>query len=110
MLLAAPPGVLGDLPPGVVVKSQRRGQADVVVAFFTELRRYQGRVDALGKAIYPVGALWIAWPKKASGVATDISHHGVREAALPLGLVDNKVCAIDETWTGLRFVWRVERR
>ncbi len=54
--------------------------------------------------------LWIAWPKRSSGVPTDITDHVVREVALPLGLVDNKVCAIDETWTGLRLVLRTELR
>ncbi len=60
--------------------------------------------------IFPDGGLWIAWPKRASGVETDLSDEAVREVALPLGLVDNKVCAIDETWSGLRVVWRRERR
>ena len=54
--------------------------------------------------------LWIAWPKRASGLATDITEDVVREVALPRGLVDNKVCAIDDTWSGLRVVWRRERR
>ena len=59
--------------------------------------------------IFPAGGLWVAWPKRASGVATTVNENVVREIALPLGLVDNKVCAIDETWTGLRVVWRRER-
>jgi hypothetical protein len=60
--------------------------------------------------IFPAGGLWVAWPKRASGRATTMNEHVVRDVALPLGLVDNKVCAIDDTWTGLRVVWRVERR
>ena len=60
--------------------------------------------------IFPAGGLWIAWPKKASGVSTDLSDHAVRAAALPRGLVDNKVCALDETWSALRLVWRREKR
>ena len=59
---------------------------------------------------FPAGGLWVAWPKGASGVETDISEDVVRGGALPLDLVDNKVCAIDETWSGLRLVWRRERR
>jgi hypothetical protein len=110
LLLGAPAGVLTDLPPSVTVKTQPRGKADVVVAFFTERKDLEGRVDALGKVIFPNGGLWVAWPKKSSGVTTDITDHVVRDATLPLGLVDNKVCAIDETWSGLRLVWRVERR
>jgi hypothetical protein len=92
------------------VKTQLRGKADVVVAFFTGRKELEGRVDALGQVVFPNGGLWIAWPKKSSGVTTDITDHVVREVALPRGLVDNKVCAIDETWSGLRLVWRVERR
>jgi hypothetical protein len=62
------------------------------------------------KMIFPDGGLWVAWPKRSSGVATDVTDHVVRALALERGLVDNKVCAIDETWTGLRLVWRRERR
>jgi hypothetical protein len=60
--------------------------------------------------VFPSGGLWVAWPKRASGVQTDMHEGVVREVALPLGLVDNKVCAIDETWSGLRVVWRREHR
>jgi hypothetical protein len=56
------------------------------------------------------GGLWVAWPKRASGVATDMTEDVVREVALPAGMVDNKVCAIDETWSGLRVVLRLELR
>jgi hypothetical protein len=109
-LVGAPAGLLDDLPAGVTVKRQARGKADVVVAFFTEQRDIERRIDALGRMIFPAGGLWVAWPKKASGVATTMNENVVRAVALPLGLVDNKVCAIDETWSGLRVVWRRERR
>ena len=109
-LVGAPAGVLDNLPTGVTVKRQARGKADVVVAFFTEHRDFERRIDALGRMIFPAGGLWVAWPKKASGVATTMNENVVRAVALPLGLVDNKVCAIDETWSGLRVVWRRERR
>jgi hypothetical protein len=69
----------------------------VVIAFFTSLRALEQRVERLGAMIFPAGGLWIAWPKKASGVATDPSDNAVRSVALPLGLVDNKVWALDET-------------
>jgi hypothetical protein len=62
------------------------------------------------ESIFPAGAIWIAWPKRTSGVETDVTEDVVREVALPLGLVDNKVCAIDDTWSGLRLVWRREHR
>jgi hypothetical protein len=109
-LLAAPPGVIDGLPPGVTVKRQARGKADVVVAFFTERRDFERRIDALGRMIFPSGGLWVAWPKRSSGLETSMGEDVVRAVALPLGLVDNKVCAIDETWSGLRVVWRRERR
>jgi hypothetical protein len=109
-LVGAPPGVINGLPPDVTVKRQCRGPADVVVAFFTERRDFERRIDALGRMIFPSGGLWVAWPKRSSGRTTTMDEHVVREVALPLGLVDNKVCAIDETWSGLRVVWRRERR
>jgi hypothetical protein len=109
-LIGAPPGVVDDLPAAVVVKRQARGPADVVVAFFTERRVFERRIDALARMVFPSGGLWVAWPKQSSGVETSMSESVVREVALPRGLVDNKVCAIDETWTGLRVVWRRERR
>jgi hypothetical protein len=109
-LVDVPPGVLTSLPAGVTVKRQARGHADVVVAFFTAHRILARRVQSLGAMIFPDGGLWIAWPKKTSGVPTDVSDEVIREVVLPLGLVDNKVCAIDDTWSGLRVVWRRELR
>lgn len=85
-------------------------QAQVVVLFVTERASLEHRIDDLGRAIFPDCSLWIAWPKRASGIATDMTEDVVREVALPLGLVDNKVCALDATWSGLRLVWRRERR
>src|ERR1700722_11824028 len=102
VLLHPPPNLIDELPPGVTVKHQARGRADVVVAFFTQRARLERRVGVLATMIFPAGSLWIGWPKRAGGVQTDVSDDAVREIALPLGLVDNKVCAIDDTWTGLR--------
>ena len=110
VLIDAPPGVIEGLPLGVSIKRQARGTADVVVAFFTRRKVFEGRIVSLSKMIFPAGGLWVAWPKRASGVETDMHEGVLREVALPLGLVDNKVCAIDETWTGMRVVWRRERR
>ena len=109
-LIGEPSGVLTSLPSGVTVKRQARGKADVVVAFFTERREFERRIDALGRMIFPAGGLWVAWPKRSSGRVTTMDENVVRGVALPLGLVDNKVCAIDDTWSGLRVVWRRERR
>jgi hypothetical protein len=108
-LRGAPPGfeaTLGELPEGARIKRRAAAPADVVIAFFEARARLAEACDRLGEAIYPDGALWIAWPKRASGVDTDVTEDVVREVALPLGLVDNKVCAIDDTWSGLRLVHR----
>ncbi len=109
-LIGAPDNMLTELPSGVRVKRRARGPADVVVAFFVRRVELERRVDALGAMVFPAGGLWIAWPKRSSGMETDITDHVAREVALPIGLVDNKVCAVDGSWTGLRFVWRLERR
>ncbi len=111
--IVADPGhaleLISPLPDGVTI-SKRLRRAEVVVAFFTRRAELERRIDSLGRAVYPDGGCWIAWPKRASGVATDMTEDVVRDVALPLGLVDNKVCAIDETWSGLRLVWRRARR
>jgi hypothetical protein len=109
-LLAAPSAWAIDLPPDVTVTHRAGGHVDVAVAFFSRAAALEERLDALGAMIFPAGGLWIAWPKKASGVATDLGDHAVRAAALPRGLVDNKVCALDATWSALRLVWRRENR
>jgi hypothetical protein len=102
---------LGPLPESVQVSTSARGDDfDVIVFFVTRRRELARRFEALSKHIHMAGGLWIAWPKRASGVATDITEDGVREIALDIGLVDNKVCAIDETWSGLRCVHRLEDR
>lgn len=95
---------------GVDALHALRGTFDVLV-FFTKSRSgFEKRLPALRKAMEPAAGLWIAFPKKASGVATDMTDHVIREVALPTGLVDNKVCAIDLTWTGVRLVIRKELR
>ena len=104
------PAALGELPPGVEVKRRAAKGLDVIVFFTTERSNLAKRLPALGEAIVPAGGLWVAWPKKSSGVETDMTEDAVREIALPIGLVDNKVCAIDETWSGLRLVWRLSER
>jgi hypothetical protein len=89
----------------------RLGKGTDLVVFFTEERRaLERRLAALRRAIEPDGMLWVAWPKRASGIRTDMTEGAVREIALPTGLVDTKVCAIDEVWSGLRLVVRKELR
>lgn len=102
--------VLGELPEGVAVRRRLLGPLDVVVAFFLERRGLERRISALRAALDPAGGLWIAWPKRASGVATDLTEDVVREIALANTLVDNKVAALDETWSGLRLVIRLRDR
>jgi hypothetical protein len=101
---------LGKLPPGVKAVPLGKGPFDVIVAFFDEEAAFKSQLPKLEKALEPGGGLWIAWPKRASGVPTDMTEDVVRKHALPRGLVDNKVCAIDDTWSGLRLVVRVENR
>jgi hypothetical protein len=104
---AAPRGwQLADPPPVVRVG---RGPADVIV-WFVRAAADLADVASRGERIYPDGALWIAWPRKAAGHVSDVTEGAIRAAVLPLGLVDVKVAAIDADWSGLKIVWRTERR
>jgi hypothetical protein len=87
-----------------------RDPLDVIVVFVTRRADLAGRLSGLRARMAPAAGLWVAWPKRSSGVSTDMTEHVVREIALPTGLVDNKVCAIDQTWSGLRLVIRRELR
>lgn len=106
---AAPAGWAFDDPPPLepVTPGER---ADVVVAFVRSVDALAGRVAAWSDAIRPHGALWIAWPRRAAGHVSDMTENAIRECVLPLGLVDVKVAAIDADWSGLKIVWRRERR
>jgi hypothetical protein len=102
---------LGPLP-GDVVPHQRPGRLpyDVILAFCPDLTTLERRFLPLVERLVPTGGLWVAWPKKSSGLATDLDENVVRDIGLAAGLVDNKVCAIDHTWSGLRFVYRLADR
>jgi hypothetical protein len=102
--------LLGELPDGVTVRTRLRGPLDLIVCFVTARRELERRLPALRSALQPAGMLWIAWPKRASGVPTDMTEDVVRDVVLPTGLVDTKVAAIDDTWSGLRLVIRKELR
>jgi hypothetical protein len=102
--------LLGDLPEGVSERGRARGPLDVIVFFTVRRAELERRIEGLKTALDPAGRLWIAWPKRASKVDTDVTEDVVRDVALPLGLVDNKVAAIDETWAGLQLVVRRELR
>lgn len=104
-LLDAPDGVLPDLGE-LTVKRSLRGGADVVLCFVTARRDLARRASPLRTAIAPDGAVWVCWPKKASKVPTDVTEDVVRDVLLPTGLVDVKVAAVDETWSGLKLVVR----
>lgn len=115
LVVLGDPGTFEDLigpslPPAVTLGRRAAGTAQVIVVHVTRRRDLERRVDALLRVLDVDGGLWVAWPKRASGVPTDVTEDTVREVFLPLGLVDNEVCAIDETWSGLRVVWRRERR
>jgi hypothetical protein len=101
---------LGPLPDGVAVRARVRGSLDVIVAFFIRRAELERRYPRLAAALEPDGGLWIAWPKGSSGVATDLAEDVVRQIAIANGMVDNKVCAIDEVWSGLRLVYRLRDR
>ena len=113
-LIGAPEGfdqTLGELPAGVHVLRRLGGRPfDVIVAFFDRRDAFERRLPALAGGLDPAGGLWIAWPKRASGVSTDITEHVVRDLGLAAGLVDNKVCAVDQVWSGLRLVYRLRDR
>jgi hypothetical protein len=112
-LLDAPDGFdeeLAPLPEGVQVLRRLAGDLDVALLFVTERRQLERRFDAVAQAVFPAGGFWVAWPKRASKVPTDLTEDVLREVALPKGLVDNKVCAVTDVWSGLRLVWRRENR
>jgi hypothetical protein len=110
---SAPAGfdaTLGELPPGAEWRDQIRPGLDIVIAFFTEAGELVRQWPSLAAAVTPDGTVWIAWPKRSSGVVSDITEDVLRDEILPFGWVDNKVCAIDDTWSGLRFALRRELR
>jgi hypothetical protein len=116
-ILDAPPDFsVGELPegatvtPGAPATVQAHAQGEIVLAFFSRMTSLRGALPALGERIFPDGALWTAWPRRAAGQESDISERDIRALALSLGLVDVKVAAIEENWSGLRLVWRREHR
>jgi hypothetical protein len=112
-IVSAPEGydrLLGKLPSGVTPKASAVGPLDFVQFFTKEKRELERRFAALARSLAPAGMLWISWPKKASGVATDLTEDVIRAIGLAHGLVDVKVAAVDEVWSGLKFVRRVKDR
>ncbi|HEY3069154.1 MAG TPA: hypothetical protein VGJ34_02470 [Gaiellaceae bacterium] len=105
-LQAAPEG----FAETIGVRPLMRGGLDVVVLFATRRGELIRRFPVLVRRLTPAGGLWVAWPKKSSGVETDLSFEAVQEIGLDAGLVDNKSCSIDETWSAARFVYRLVDR
>jgi hypothetical protein len=112
-ILNAPRGyrtTLGTLPRGVTLRSTARGTLPFIQFFTVDRAILERQLPALLRALVPDGALWVSWPKKASGVPTDMTEDVVRAVALPTGLVDVKVAAIDDVWSGLKLVRRLKNR
>ena len=112
-LIAAPPELMGwlaPLPDGVVFDARVGAATDIVHRFSTEERVLRARLTVLQQALRPDATLWVSWPKKASKVPTDITEDVIRGVALPMGLVDVKVCAVSAVWSGLKLVWRKKLR
>ncbi len=102
---------LGDLPSGVKIMTVTLSKPlDLIVFFADSQRMLKTEFPTLARKLSKTGMLWIAWPKKASGIVTDLSDNTVRHIGLNAGLVDVKVCAINDVWSGLKFVYRLEDR
>jgi len=102
--------IVGKLPADVKLLTRLAGSVDMVHLFASQAAGLAGKLRGYREAIAPDGMIWVSWPKKASDVATDLTDVVVRDIALPLGLVDIKVCAIDDTWSGLKFVIPKDQR
>lgn len=102
--------LVGELPDGVTVLNRPANDLDLAMLFVTQRRELERGLAGLQPTLRPAGMIWVAWPKRASKEPTDITEDVVREVALPRGLVDVKVCAIDEVWSGLKLVIRKELR
>lgn len=114
-LLHAPEHIdtlLDGLPDGVELQHglRQRDRVDLILGFVTERSHLEKNIDWLRRTVEPDGAFWVAWPKRSSKVSTDMTEDVIREIALPTGLVDVKVCAVDDTWSGLKLVRRKEPR
>jgi hypothetical protein len=102
--------IVGALPDDVTVVARLKAPLDMVHLFATEAKGVAAKLRTYRAAIEPDGMIWVSWPKKASGVATDLTENVLRDTALPLGLVDIKVCAVDDIWSGLKFVIPKDQR
>lgn len=99
-----------DLPPQVRLSGSARASLDFILLFVKSEKELKQKFVHLAAKLKPHGMLWVAWPKKSSGVATDLSFANVQKTGLDAGLVDVKICAVDDIWSGLKFVIRVKDR
>jgi hypothetical protein len=110
-LMGGPRGwAVPDLPEGVTIRRTLGSGADVVIAFVRRARDLDRIVGAVSAVLGAQDALWLLWPRRAAGHDSDITDNLLREVVLPTGLVDVKVAAVGEDWSGIRFVWRLEVR
>lgn len=111
--IGAPPGyrkLLSPLPEKVSFTNEVKVGSTFIHLFVSDRKTMERELKRLRKLIADNGVLWVSWPKKSSGVKTDITEDVIREVCLPLGFVDIKVCAVDETWSGLKLMIRRENR
>lgn len=101
---------LGELPDGATFVKRMTNSLDIILFFVLQERELAQNFSRLAQKLVANGMIWIAWPKKSSGVATDLSFERVQRIGLDAGLVDVKICAVDETWSGLKFVYRLKDR
>ena len=102
--------LLGTIPEGATFSNRLRSDSTLVHVFIRKHSELANRLPVLREKIADAGAVWVSWPKRSSGVPTDVTEDVIRAVALPLGFVDVKVCAIDETWSGLKLMVRRENR
>jgi hypothetical protein len=102
--------LVAPLPDGVRMVARVTAVTDLMHFFFTSRKHLERGLKSALKSMRPDAAVWVSWPKKSSGVATDVTEDTIRAVALPMGLVDIKVCAVDDVWSGLKLVVRRDRR
>ena len=110
--ISAPSGYANelDLPPDVTINSRSGKPLDFAQLFVKSEKELKEKFSEYAKRLHAAGMLWVSWPKKSSGVTTDLSENIVRDIGLAAGLVDIKICAVDEVWSGLKFVFRLQDR
>lgn len=114
VILVNPPSnyfkLIGSLPNGAIIVDGKKSNVDFIHLFVKNAAELEEQLPALRKQIKPNGIIWVSWYKKSSAIQTDVTEDTIRKFALPIGLVDIKVCAVDEVWSGLKLVVRKENR